>query len=382
MTISAFSAPMIESLKPGKVTLNSAGRMTFGPDGILFVADWLDGKVVAIDTADRTPVNSPPLLDVKAIDQKVAAILGTTSDRLLIEDVVVNPISKNIYMSVSRGRGPDMVPVVLRMDASGKLSEVSLDNIPYSVSILPNPVPVDLVSKRDISVAAAAKKEKQSLYVKVDTLPAYEKGRTFRVYAITDMKYADGKLYVAGLSNEEFSSSFRVIPFPFPDTVDDETGVMMYHSSHGRFETNSPIRSFALTTVDNQPTIFAGYTCSPLVKIPVSQLQPGGTVRGYTVSELGGGNTPLDILVYRKANRNYILVAGTRPVFNAVQRLPLDGMENALELTANFPDSGGMPFEVVPGMDGVVQVDHYGADHLMLVSKVNGSLNLTSVPTP
>jgi len=385
LTVQAFGSALdVQSLKLGKVTLKSAGKMTFGPDGILFVGDWMDGKVVALDTGDRTPVKSAPMLDVKGIDQKVAALLGTTADRLLIEDVIVNPISKNIYMSVSLGRGPDAVPVILRMSSTGKLTEVSLDNVHHSVSVLPNPIGINLPIRveEDVAASAAGKKSRQSLYVKVDTMPAYEKGRTFRVYAITDMKYADGKLYVAGLSTEEFSSSFRVIPFPFPDRVDEETGVLMYHSGHGRFETSSPIRSFTITSVANQPTIFAGYTCSPLVKIPMSQMKPGGAVKGVTVTELGGGSTPLDMITYRKASRNYILVASTRSEFNAVQRLPLDGMDEALEMTSISPDNGGVPFEVVPGLEGVVQMDHYDANHLMLVSSVNGSLDLTTVPTP
>jgi hypothetical protein len=50
--------------------------------------------------------------DIKGINEKAAALLGTTSDQILINDVKVDPISKNVYLSVSRGRGPDAVPVV------------------------------------------------------------------------------------------------------------------------------------------------------------------------------------------------------------------------------------------------------------------------------
>ena len=34
---------------------------------------------------------------------------------------------------------------------------------------------------------------------------------------ITDMAYVNGNLLVAGLSNEEWSSSLRSIPYPFKD---------------------------------------------------------------------------------------------------------------------------------------------------------------------
>jgi hypothetical protein len=38
--------------------------------------------------------------------------------------------------------------------------------------------------------------------------------RPLRVSSVTDLAYADGKVYVSGLSNQEFSSTFRSIPFP------------------------------------------------------------------------------------------------------------------------------------------------------------------------
>ena len=100
------------------------------------------------------------------------------------------------------------------------------------------------------------------------------------------------------------------------------------------------------------------------------------------MTELGGGSTPLDMIVYRKEAKSYILIASSRAVFNAVQRLPLDGMERANELVSGFPDAGGVPFEVVPGLEGVVQMDKYDANNILLVSNVNGSLDLRTIPTP
>ena len=138
----------IGSLKPGKVELKSAGKLAFGPDGILFVADSTDAKIVALDTGDRTPRKNAPQLDVKGLNLKIAAMLGTTPKQLILDDVVVNPISKNIYISASRGRGPDAVPVIFRMDSAGKLTELSLDNIHSSFTILPDPIAFDSKEQR------------------------------------------------------------------------------------------------------------------------------------------------------------------------------------------------------------------------------------------
>ncbi len=95
--------------------------------------------------------------------------------------------------------------------------------------------------------------------------------------SITDMAFVDGKLVVAGLSNEEFASKLRTIPYPFAK-VDNGTSVEIYHGNHGQFETRSPVISFVPYKVTTQPHLIAGYTCTPLVKFPVSE--PGARRQG------------------------------------------------------------------------------------------------------
>src|SRR5689334_19900025 len=118
-------------MQSGKVDLKSAGALAIGPDGILFVGDTLGAKIVALDVDDRAVSKSTANLEIKGVNEKIAAMLGTAADQILIQDVVVNPVSKNVYIAVQRGRGADSVPVILRADPSGKLSEVSLANIKH-----------------------------------------------------------------------------------------------------------------------------------------------------------------------------------------------------------------------------------------------------------
>src|SRR5690349_17189657 len=177
----AFTFAAAVNMPAGKVEPKSAGALAVGPEGILFVGDSIAGQIVALDVDDNKPAKSTGALEIKGINEKVAAMLGTAADQILIQDIVVNPVSKNVYLAVSRGRGADAVPFVLRADPAGKLSEVSLTNIKnQSVSLIDQPTA-----------------DRQRL----DT--------------ITQLKYVDGKVMVAGLSNEEFSSSLRAIPFPF-----------------------------------------------------------------------------------------------------------------------------------------------------------------------
>src|SRR6185503_5275712 len=119
----AFGASTMQS---GKATLKSAGALAIGPDGILFVGDSAGAAIYALDVNDRTAASPMGAVEVKGLNEKIAAMVGTTADQILIQDVVVNPRSKNIYLSASRGRGADAIPVILRVDPAGKISEVSL----------------------------------------------------------------------------------------------------------------------------------------------------------------------------------------------------------------------------------------------------------------
>ena len=75
-----------------------------------------------------------------------------------------------------------------------------------------------------------------------------EKGRQD---VTTDLQFADGKVIVAGLSNEEFASQLRVLAFPFA-AVDKGTSVEIYHGAHGKLETNAPVRTLAVFDIGGQ----------------------------------------------------------------------------------------------------------------------------------
>src|SRR5205814_8085073 len=113
-----------------------------------------------------------------------------------------------------------------------------------------------------------------------------------RKESITDIGFLEDRVLVAGLANEEFASTLRAIPFPFK-TVANGTSVEIYHGAHGRFETRAPIRTFVPFNVGNQPQLLAAYTCTPLVQFPIKELQPGATIKGQTINELGSRKRPI-----------------------------------------------------------------------------------------
>ena len=333
------------NLQPGKADLKAAGALAFGPDGLLFVGDTPGASIWALDVRDNQPAKASAGVEVKGINEKIAAMLGTAPDQILINDTAVNPVSKNIYLSVSRGRGPEATPVILRVDAAGKISEVALDNIPHS------------------SVRFA------------DPPAASTNGR--QVETITTIAYVDGNVVVAGLSNEEFSSTLRSIPFPFT-TADKGAGIQIYHGSHGRFETAAPVRTFVPYEIGNQKEILAAYTCTPLVKISVSDLKPGAKVQGTTIAELGAGNRPLDMIVYEKGGKHFILMANSS---RGVMKLQADNLDTYKPITAHT-EITGVPYETIGDLKGVQHLKKLNDNMALILQSAGSSLDLRSIALP
>jgi hypothetical protein len=349
------AASPVGELTAGKVQLKSATSLAFGPDGVLFVADSLGGSVVALDTSDRTAARGAVKIDVQGVDAKIASLLGTTPDEIMVNDLAVNPISKNAYLAVSRGRGPDAVPVIVSVDGVGKVSRLSLDNIKHSAAAL--------------SDAPASN-------------PSAQRGDP-RLQTVTDMAFTNGKLFISGLSSEEWASALRAIPFPFT-SVDKGTNIQIWHASHGRFETESPVRTFVPYTIAGQPHILAAYTCTPLVKIPLSDLKPGAQIKPVTIADVGSGNQPLDMVPYQKNGRDYILISNSR---RGVMKM--DAANIGSYKAVNSPEKPnppdyifGMPYETVKELNGVTQLAQVDGEYAMVLSKPGATQNLTTIALP
>ncbi len=355
--VGAGSSARAAELAKGTPDLKSAGALAFGPDGVLFIGDAQGGAIFAVDTADRTPGSPGGTFQVEALNEKIAALLGTEAGQVMINDLAVSPASGRAYLSVGRGRGPDAIPAIVRVDRSGQLEAVSLADVPFAKATLAH------LPAATPAPAAPAKKGRGGA----------------RSQAITDLAYIDGRVYVAGLSNEQFASRLISIPYPFTGS-EEATSVEIYHGAHGRFETAAPIRTFAAYKVQGEPHLMAAYTCTPLVKLPVAALKPGAHFRGQTIAELGNMNTPLDMIVYQKGGKDYLLMANTA---RGVMKISTDGIAKAASITGKVADTAGQPYQKVAELKGVIQLDGLDKDNaLVLVQRPSGSMDLETVPLP
>lgn len=335
----------------GAVPLRSAGALAFGPDGILFVADSLGGAVFAIDTGDDRARYGQGPLAVEGIDQQIAALLGATADDIRIEDMVVNPLSKKAYFSVMRGQGPDALPALVRVAPKGEPELVELGEVRFGRAAFDNLPAEDAEDRR---------------------------GRSLRLQAITDLDFSGDRLLVTGLSNEEFASKLRVLSFPFTD-AGPGTSVEIFHGAHGRWETNAPVRTLTTYEIDSEPHVLAAYTCTPLVKFPLEELASAAKVTGSTVAELGNRNRPLDMVVYQRSGKDYLLMANSS---RGVMKVDLAGVADVEAITEKIEETAGLPYETMTEWDGTRHLDKYGDEHAVLLIERDGRLDLETVRLP
>jgi hypothetical protein len=339
--------------KSGKPDLKSAGQLAFGPEGVLFVGDSQGAAIFAIGVEPASGGKSAGALKLEGVDAKLAAMLGTKPADILINDLAVQPGSGVVYLSASRGKGPDAEPVIATVGPSGKLALLSLDNVDYSKVSLTN---------------APSAEEKD------------RRGNSLRQESITDMHFVDGRLFVAGLSNEEFASKLRAIAFPFTGP-DPGAGVEIYHGAHGQFETRSPVRTFVPFNIGGEPHLLAAYTCTPLVTVPVASLKAGAKLKGTTVAELGNMNRPLDIISYEKDGRTFLLLANSA---RGVMKISTDNIEQQQGITEPVKGGGkaGLTYDTLADLKGVLHLSKLGDEYALLLVQTEKGLNLESVPLP
>ena len=261
--------------------LESAGALAFDTGNTLFVGDSKAGLVHAFDLSEIVVDQSNYQLGRAQtfegrtisdnIDAEIAGLLGVEPADVVIHDMVVHKPSKQIFLSVHRGHGPEAEAVIVSVN-QGNFDLVDLSAATHS-SISVGPVPTN------------------------ETL---EFGQPLNTLAITDIDFYKGEILVAGLSNEEFSSKLRRIPFPFTDEV-STSSIEIWHAVHAQYETRAPIISQTVAELDGVPTLIAIYACTPIVRIPLADLTDGAEVRGTMIGEMGFGNTPLDIVPYVNA---------------------------------------------------------------------------------
>ena len=346
-------------LEVGTPGIKSIGPLAFGPGGILFAGDNAGAAIFAIDVGDADVARGQSEINVENLGTSLAAYLGCSRDDVSIRDMAVHPSSQNVYLAVMRGSGEAAIPVLIKVGTDGPLSEVPLENVPFSQTLIED---------------AAAEDD-----------PRLVTREALRTVTVTDMAYVDGLLLVAGTSNEEFSSTLRRITFPFNGDVQTNP-IEIFHVSHGQYETAAPIRTFV--PYDHNTCLLASYVCTPVVHFSLSDLKSGTQLKGRTVAELGAHNRPLDIVSYVQDGEEYLLIAnGNHPLTKIAckdidQQGPLTIPDRSLDERRDGPRSPtvGVPRQELPH-PGVRRLANLNGSQVLMIQEDDAEIHLRSYAT-
>lgn len=361
----ADHASFTVGFEDGPAPIQAMSALAFAPHGVLLIGDAKAGAVVALDTGDLEAGTVKERFAIPDLETRIAAMLGTRASEVLIHDLAVNPISHSTYLAVSRSRGrwesrwqlPNDLSdatVLLRILGDGTLEEVPVEGLRWSRAEL-----ADLIDP--------AKEH------------PWKKDAKMRAEAITDLAYDNGKIWVAGLSNEEFASALWTLDFPFAtDGKTTRTTVEIFHGAHGKWETHSPIRTFVPYQLGGHQQLLAAYLCTPLVTFETETLKDGQHVKGRTVAEFGWGNYPLDMVVYRKEGAERLLIANSNLPLMIVDPADIAAFEG--EITAEVGSyTAGVDYEIRSG-SGIQQLDLLDDERFVALQRLpGGTLDLVTL---
>lgn len=337
--------------------VRSMNALLFGPGNVLFIGDSLGASVFAFELcAARRHLCSKAyhLLD---LDQAIGDLLGVPRSEIVVKDMALHPVTHDAYVAVHRGRSADAIPVLIRVESNGALEPMELARLPHTRVALPRPVEPGLELDNEMHARSAT---------------------------ITALAYADGDLFVSGVSNAEFATTLHRIPYPFAGGS-ATSSIEIYHAGHDQIETSAPIQAMTVLTLGGELCVLAAYTCTPLVTLPVKALRAGAHVRGKTIAELGYGNRPLGVLTFQSkgedgAVQNVVLITHKNrgPMLFTVEALATQsaaqGLSRPSERAVVAP-----PFQSVP-LGGVFHVADQGDDYLVAMRRdmETGTLGLFS----
>ncbi len=237
MGVSTTSAADIYKLPAGSPELKSAGPLAFGPEGILLIGDTKSAAIVAIQTVTKGALRRRRNTTSPICRQDRQ---GPRHDKAQINDLAVNPESGNLYLSVNAGG-----PKIVKLTANGEIKALTLKDVGFSRVELPN-APEDKVTGEG------------------------PRARNNRDTSITDLAWVNGQVIVSGSIAGTASSGVRALNFPFGDK-NATSNLEIYHAAHARSEDNAIIRTFVPFNINGEPSVLAGFTCTPLVKFSVAE---------------------------------------------------------------------------------------------------------------
>ncbi len=246
--------------------------MEFDAKGVLYAADAQTKRVVAIETTDKAGKAQP--VAIADLGAQLAKELGCDASKVHVYDVAVHPLSFAVYLSAGEVR-----------DANAQ--------IPFgNTSTL-----FRWSGKKFEKIDVAALKPKSA------ALPA-------EIFPLGLVVTPKGVIVSSMQQDKNFLSRLHFVATPMKDGAVATSETDVYHTTHGAWETQSPLLAMTSLTLGKVTHVFGSTMCTPVVRIGVDEvIAAKEKVKTTTICELGGGNAPLSMMAYAKGNQAALVMA-------------------------------------------------------------------------
>jgi hypothetical protein len=221
-------------------TPQSVNVIRFADDQTLLLGDSKSAKIYAYKIPLKNNAKAQSAYNLTNVDSLLARFAHTSERNLLVRNMAISPKSKEAFVAFDVKTAKGYQSYVAAVNQAGEVHGLDLAKLPHTEVALDD-APTDPRLFWDKS--------------------------PMRSFTITDLLLHDGKVYVSGLSNAEFSSALRVFDFPFQAGKATSASVEIFHAVHNQNETRAPIQTMQITNLNGEDYIVAAYTCTPLVLI-------------------------------------------------------------------------------------------------------------------
>src|SRR4029077_20893510 len=148
--------------------IKSISRLAAGPENVLFVADWKEARVHAITLPGAAQKPGGTSFNILDLDGVLSKQVGGA--KVTVEDMVVRPGTAEVYIAVSYGAAKTPALIVMTSDQKARR--------------------IDLKAAKSTSI---------ELRDAPTTDYEFWRETPERSFTVTDMKWRDGELFIAGL---------------------------------------------------------------------------------------------------------------------------------------------------------------------------------------
>ena len=234
LSVSAFTllVSACAQSEPGPINIEEVGPppvsltvLEFGGPNTLFAADDVQNKVYALELSeipDETGNLESVPYNLVGFGSKLANFFQVSPFDITYHDLAVHPVTKSAFVSLSMMGDDGERSALVMVSPRGEVVNLEYHSLSYTSVDIAEPADPGVTFWRDIPAPTLS---------------------------VTDFEFDDGQLYVAGLSNGEFASTLRSIPYPFEAGV-ETTSIEMFHTAHNQNETRAPIRAMAMFDLD------------------------------------------------------------------------------------------------------------------------------------